>query len=413
MGNKNRCDELDGEFPWFNGFTVGIDPIEELKRTQMASESEEQPATNKGARIGTPARGPDRSHVWVFMVLLAAVVGLAVAIASGLLRFGLEGPIVYTLYCVAGLLAAILCYGLLESSGELHGERYGTTLRLGGAIVGFVVVAGGGGLYERFLRTPGVFSVRVTFYLEDPSVPSPIEADAIIRAMNRRYIEPVDKYGSALFGGLTSDMRESQAELALASDAFQLVAEARIITLTDTKPISAQVVRRQMFATEEEALVELSVADARTTTMSEAFTFRYALSFSLEAVNRSSKAVPIDSKGFLELKQLSGVPVKKIEVKVYSDLRGDGAFLPPDLPTSVFVEAPMYADLQSCLEKDYFATIHLVYDRVYGKKGSQFATSAFKFERHNLGFDEDFHGPADQVYPEPIESLDIEGHQQP
>jgi hypothetical protein len=87
----------------------------------------------------------------VFIVLLIAVIAMAILFATGTLRFGLSGPFVYIVYVLAGLLSALLTFGMLSSRGELHGEHEGIGLKLGGAVVALVVVAAGGGLYERYL----------------------------------------------------------------------------------------------------------------------------------------------------------------------------------------------------------------------------------------------------------------------
>ena len=55
----------------------------------------------------------------IFGILLAVLIGLAILFGSGIPRFGLEGPFVYVIYIIAGCLSPLLCFGLLDSSGEL------------------------------------------------------------------------------------------------------------------------------------------------------------------------------------------------------------------------------------------------------------------------------------------------------
>lgn len=197
----------------------------------------------RGTRTGPP-KLPAKTALGVFGVLLAAVLFFALAIASGALRFGLEAPVVYTLYVIAGLLAATLCFRILGSAGGLHGQPYGMTLRLGGAVVGLVVVAGGGALYERHVRTPAVFNFRVTFSPEDHDPPGPANGDAVISFGDQQLIASLDGVGSTLFQGLAAHRRGVVARLTLRSRDYELPTGWREVTLTDQEPVLVHVRRK-------------------------------------------------------------------------------------------------------------------------------------------------------------------------
>lgn len=349
-----------------------------------------------GEPSGRAAAGGEPERLGVYATLLGAVFLLTFLIASGLVRFGLEGPIVYVLYVLAGLLAAVLCYGLLESTGELHGKRYSVTLRLGGAIVGLVVVTGGGGFYERYLRTPSVFSVRASFSLTGSSSPTAIDGDAILEYRDRRHIAPIDRFGSALFQGITSDLRGAKAVISLSSKEFQIRPEARDVTLSDDNPLTIHVTRAPLFVEESAASIDVRNAGARSSKMAPGFAFGRSMSFLLRAVCQSDKPFPVDPHALLEIATVDGLPVAQQELKVYSALQGDGATLEPKTPTPLMLEGPMYATVERAVDRDNVATIVLYYDVSAGGTRRRFALKSFLFTRDALGYDEDLSLPCNE-----------------
>src|SRR5258708_10513172 len=123
----------------------------------------------------------------IFMILLLVVAGMAVLFASGILRFGIAGPCVYIVYVMAGLLSASLTFELLSSRGEVQGKREGIVLKLGGAVVALVVVAAGGGLYERYLYTPPHFDLLLLFYTENLTKPEPVTGKLVMITGNQYF----------------------------------------------------------------------------------------------------------------------------------------------------------------------------------------------------------------------------------
>ncbi|MBO9561538.1 MAG: hypothetical protein J7621_02145 [Niastella sp.] len=105
----------------------------------------------------------NRIRLWIFSILLVITILLVILYASGILKFGLAQQFTYILYAVAGLLAAVTCFGLLSSYGKLVGKKEGSNLELRGAIVAFVVVAFGGGFYEKYLHTTEFINMTIAF----------------------------------------------------------------------------------------------------------------------------------------------------------------------------------------------------------------------------------------------------------
>jgi hypothetical protein len=64
--------------------------------------------------------------------------------AEALYRLGLIGNLYYIVLFPLGLCAAVFLFGVVRSFARYKGEQYGGTLELGGPIVAFVLVVGGG-----------------------------------------------------------------------------------------------------------------------------------------------------------------------------------------------------------------------------------------------------------------------------
>lgn len=346
--------------------------------------------TQQRVPVPEQAGGADkRSQLTIFVVLLAAMFAMTVLFASGVLRFGLSGPFIYVLYVIAGLLASTLCYGILDSFGELHGTRYGITLRLGGAIVGLVVVAGGGGLYERFLQTPSTFNVRVYLHEGNTAVPVGAKGTLSLRLGSQQRTVNIEADGTALFQGITSDWEGKQVGLVLSSVLHELHPDSARIKLSSDGEAYARIVSRPMFVEEEDAEMTLKIIETRSTKMAEGFEFDRDLSFVVRAVCRSPRRIPIDAAADLEITDINGVLRQKIPLTVSSDLRELGAFLKPNLPTNLFLEGKFFARDIELLDMGHFSRVVLHYDRVMGTEARPFMTAMFEFNRQHLDFDED------------------------
>src|SRR5580658_548213 len=130
------------------------------------------PAPASGARRVAPSRSrsvneekavSSRTVVVSYGAILFAVLGLAVLFSSQLLRYGLGEWAIAFVYLTGGLLAAVVCFRLLDFSGAFEGTRDGVRLRIAGAAVAALVVAAGGGAYEKYVRAPHTFACRLRF----------------------------------------------------------------------------------------------------------------------------------------------------------------------------------------------------------------------------------------------------------
>lgn len=157
------------------------------------------------------------------MVLLLAVIAMAVLFATGTLRFGLSGPFVYIVYILAGLLSACLTFGMLSSRGELHGEREGIGLKLGGAVVALVVVAAGGGVYERYLYTPPQFDLLVLFFTDNPAKPEPVTGKVVVIAGNQDFAADLDGTGRLTIRHISSRYLQHPFQIQLSSPNYEVV----------------------------------------------------------------------------------------------------------------------------------------------------------------------------------------------
>src|SRR5262249_7696503 len=181
-------------------------------------------------------------------VLLTVLIALAVLFGTGILRFGLEGPFVYVIYIMAGLLVAFVCFCLLDSSGGLTGNSLNTNVKLGGAIVGLVVVSAGGAVYEIYGRPQQTFSTRVSFRETSGEAVRPKGALTIFIGAGTQTAN-IDTGGTALFQNIPSAWRNKEARCFLDSMEFK---PSRVqqdkLTLTPEETVIFEVDRKPLFS---------------------------------------------------------------------------------------------------------------------------------------------------------------------
>lgn len=145
---------------------------------------------------------PNTIRLVVLGVLLVFLFVFVYLFAGGKINMGISSSFIYMIYIILGLIASVICYGLLSSFGEIQGHRYETTIKLGGAIVGLVVVGGGGLIYEKYVHTPDGVDVRVVFYSKNQSEIQRLKGQAIIFYGNTEKDVPVSNEGSILLQGI-------------------------------------------------------------------------------------------------------------------------------------------------------------------------------------------------------------------
>ena len=79
--------------------------------------------------------------------------------AEALTKLGLIGNLYYIVLFPLGLCAAVFLFGVVRSFARYKGEQYGGTLELGGPIVAFVLVVGGG--FVLVPKPPSTFPLTV------------------------------------------------------------------------------------------------------------------------------------------------------------------------------------------------------------------------------------------------------------
>lgn len=162
-----------------------------------------------------------------FFSLLAAVILLTVLFASGWLRFGQSGTVAYIVYVIAGLLSATLCYGILEATGTFEGQYHQARLKLGGSVVALVLVAGGGGAYERYLRTPETFDLRIRFISSTRS-PQPLTGTVRLFLGAENHEGKLDHGSDVLFQGIASGWKGTPVHLSLEAPPYRLTDKSLI-----------------------------------------------------------------------------------------------------------------------------------------------------------------------------------------
>jgi hypothetical protein len=92
----------------------------------------------------TRPHSPWIRFTWIAFGLALAVAGAFVALAPRLRAWGIAPQIYFLVLFVLGLAAAAFLFGALRSTATFEGTPYGGTLKLGGPVVVFAIVIGGG-----------------------------------------------------------------------------------------------------------------------------------------------------------------------------------------------------------------------------------------------------------------------------
>jgi hypothetical protein len=323
------------------------------------------------------SEAPAKTRLILFGALLFAALFLAVVFAGGWLRFGLAGPFIYVLYIFCGMLAAYTCYGLLSSIGELEGKQYGVALKLGGPIVALVVVAGGGGLYEKYGQTPGSFAQRINFYSNQPGQLEKIIGTATLSFGNERRPETLREAGTALYQGIPIQWLGKPLVLDLESTNYEIAPAAQAPLLTDREAIFVKVVRKRQFAQPNEASLELSFR--------EGVALNYVsrpdaknIVLTLRAVSQTDLAIPIDADATLEILSNSGAPMFNIPLKVT-----DTTIVPSRGLEMIHLDGFMLKDQYAIALTGKTAVVKLRYDHSVEKSEMEFQTE-FTFSKKTV-----------------------------
>lgn len=312
----------------------------------------------------------------VFGVLLAVLIAMTLVFASGLLRFGLSGPSVYVLYVIAGLLASVLTFGLLTSSGTLIAKRHGASLTLGGAIVALVVVAGGGGLYEKYLHQPQSFDALLVFWINDPSTLARLDGEVVLYAGNNDFSQQLIGTGRARYLGLPTSLLGQAVSISLDSPGYQVV-DIDPSVFSQDEPIRVEVQRAQRYATPNTdlnvVLTEAQVVDFGPRPDQRIITL------TLRIHSDAQLPLPLDNTAQLRIFTESGGHMWEAEL----DATGSIVLAEPGLSTVTF-EAQIDRNLYDSLGSGRLAELVLHYDKGVGLGENTYSTGQFFMSRETL-----------------------------
>jgi hypothetical protein len=132
------------------------------------------PATRREPQSITPGTAPQKATIgeiipYALIALASFLCGIGVLLlmlwkAEALRKLGLIGNLYYAVLLPLGLCAAAFLFGVMRSFARYKGTQYGGTLELGGPIVAFVLVVGGG--FILVPKPPSTFPLTVYVYGE-------------------------------------------------------------------------------------------------------------------------------------------------------------------------------------------------------------------------------------------------------
>ncbi len=136
---------------------------------------------------GTPPQPAQIGEIipYALIALASFLCGIGVLIlmiwkADALTKLGLIGNLYYIVLFPLGLCAAAFLFGVMRSFARYKGQQYGGTLELGGPIVAFVLVIGGG-----FFLVPPQSTFPLTVYVHGEAGPH----DLVLRNSGRVFVD--------------------------------------------------------------------------------------------------------------------------------------------------------------------------------------------------------------------------------
>ena len=328
-----------------------------------------------------------RVKISIFAVLLVVLIALAALFGSGVLRFGLEGPFVYIIYVIAGLLVAFVCFGLLDSSGELTGNPLSTNVKLGGAIVGLVVVIAGGALYEIYGRPQQTFSTRVAFYTSNGEIVKPKGTLTLFIGAGTQSAT-IDSGGTALFQNIPAAWRSKEAQCSLESQEYRPIAGSNgKLLLKPEETVPFLVEHKPLFSSYEHGKIDFEWKSGESVQL--AASANRDLTIRLIATAESELPLPIRSKGsIMFLRQGRPIPVKTIDADVGTETSDDVVILQPNQPTTLIFSALLSPDLVSLASKrDLIVRFKVFYRESTGSVLREYISPDFPLDKATVSFD--------------------------
>jgi len=199
-----------------------------------------------------------KTKMTIFIILLVVLLLVVYAFASGKWSMGISGSFTYLIYVFLGLISSVVCYGLLSSMGEIQGHKYETTIKLSGAIVGLVVVGGGGMFYEKYIRQPETLDMRVIFYTDNKSSPQKISGTATLFTANKQNAVTLRNEYTTLFQGLPAAAEGQTLSLTLDCPDYDIDSAALKTTkISSLSPIYIRLTHHKLYEGAKDAVIQL------------------------------------------------------------------------------------------------------------------------------------------------------------
>jgi hypothetical protein len=136
-------------------------------------------------------------------------------------KFGLIGNLYYVVLLPLGLCAAVFLFGVVRSFARYKGEQYGGSLELGGPIVAFVLVVGGG--FVLVPKPPSTFALTVYVHGETD------RNDLVLRNSGRVFLDldgdrqsrSIGENGEAYFPGIPDRFRGQEVPIWVDAKGFE------------------------------------------------------------------------------------------------------------------------------------------------------------------------------------------------
>lgn len=149
------------------------------------------------------------------------VLGLMLWKAEALTKLGLIGNLYYVVLLPLGLCAAVFLFGVVRSFARYKGAQYGGTLELGGPIVAFVLVVGGG--FVLVPKPPSTFPLTVYVHGEAD------RNDLVLRNSGRVFVDldgdrqsrSIGENGEAYFPAIPDRFRGQEVPIWVDATGFE------------------------------------------------------------------------------------------------------------------------------------------------------------------------------------------------
>lgn len=316
-----------------------------------------------------------KQKLYIFIILLLAILAFISLFASGVFRFGMNSTYSYLLYVFAGLLSAVVCYGMLNSIGELEGKNINSSIKLGGSVIALCLVTFGGGYYERNLRTPEYFDARLTFYVESPSKPQRISGNISLYVGNEIKTIQLKEESTALFQGISQIMEGKSMKISLEGSKYIIDDEVlKNIKFNRNEPTFIKIIYGKTYAKPDEAKLDLVFKEGATVNYGPQPKDKI-LTIVLSAFSHSDYIIPIDrtAKLFLDDGMHYSMELKN----------QDNVYLTPHEFNDVSFEGIIPKSILSRMIGGSAGMVTIKYDNLYVKSDSMWTTN-FIFSRETI-----------------------------